>query len=333
MLLRSDGPTFRVRWSDDGQSISWVDGRLSIDDFRRIGRQVLQNAASTLDFLMYGLPRRISLESIRDDMSNNEAGYSFVIDPYNGLADAYLELSQRVCLNSREGLMQRERWNIRAVKEYLERERELRCQLMLLLYLLGGQAPRSTELFSLECDNGPGSLRGLYVQNGSLLYVTRHNKSRQTTNREFQVARYLPREAGEILFYYLVYVRRFAEMLRRRCWGQEDNSRLLFCTPRTGQAPWTAAALSKTLDQYARKTCGITMGVQVYRQLSIAITERHVQDINRPSNRYDDKSCQADLEVVFAWQSGHRPMQRGTTYGLDAAYPDSLQLALLRVYK
>lgn len=127
VLSRSNGPTFRVRWSDDGQSISWVDGRLSRDDFRRIGRQVLQDAASTLDSLMYGLPRRISLESIRDDMSNNKAGYSFVMDYRNGLADAYLELSQRVCLNSLEGLMQRKRWNIRAVNEYLERESDLRC--------------------------------------------------------------------------------------------------------------------------------------------------------------------------------------------------------------
>jgi hypothetical protein len=37
--------------------------------------------------------------------------------------------------------------------------------------------------------------------------------------------------------------------------------------------------------------------------------------------------------VVFAWQSGHRPIQRAYTYGLDGAFPDSLQPALLRVYK
>lgn len=41
----------------------------------------------------------------------------------------------------------------------------------------------------------------------------------------------------------------------------------------------------------------------------------------------------ADIYVVFASQSGHRPMQRGFSYGIDAAYPDSLQPALLRVYQ
>jgi hypothetical protein len=40
-----------------------------------------------------------------------------------------------------------------------------------------------------------------------------------------------------------------------------------------------------------------------------------------------------DLNVAPAWQSGHRPLQRGTTYGLDGAYPTQLQPALLRAYE
>lgn len=39
------------------------------------------------------------------------------------------------------------------------------------------------------------------------------------------------------------------------------------------------------------------------------------------------------LKWFFSWQSGHRPLQRGITYGLDGAFPDSLQPALLRVYE
>ncbi|PVH91702.1 hypothetical protein DM02DRAFT_663702 [Periconia macrospinosa] len=46
-----------------------------------------------------------------------------------------------------------------------------------------------------------------------------------------------------------------------------------------------------------------------------------------------DRSTEADINVVFAWQSGHRPLQRGTTYGIDGAFPDSLQPALLRIYE
>ena len=36
---------------------------------------------------------------------------------------------------------------------------------------------------------------------------------------------------------------------------------------------------------------------------------------------------------MFAWQSGHRPLQRGTTYGLDGAFPTLLQPQLLEPYQ
>jgi hypothetical protein len=39
------------------------------------------------------------------------------------------------------------------------------------------------------------------------------------------------------------------------------------------------------------------------------------------------------LNFVFAWQSGHRPLQHGTTYGLDGAFPNQLQPALLCAYE
>lgn len=71
----------------------------------------------------------------------------------------------------------------------------------------------------------------------------------------------------------------------------------------------------------------------MYRQLAIAITAKHVREVHTPFNRYDDRSGDADINVTFAWQSGHRPLQRGITYGLDGAYPFRLQPPLLRAYE
>jgi hypothetical protein len=79
--------------------------------------------------------------------------------------------------------------------------------------------------------------------------------------------------------------------------------------------------------------CDQPMGIKLYRQLSIAITEKHIKHLSTPFNLYDDQNAAADLDVVFAWQSGHRPIQRGTNYGIDGAFPDSLQPSLLRVYE
>jgi hypothetical protein len=105
----------------------------------------------------------------------------------------------------------------------------------------------------------------------------------------------------------------------------------MFASPDKVDKHWQSDVLTGALKNLTQELYPQPLGVQIYRQLSIAATERHVKEISRPFDLNDDKSTAADIEVVFAWQSGHRPMQRGTSYGIDAAYPDSLQPALLRV--
>lgn len=332
---RTDGPTFRVRWSDNGQTVSWAEGQLSIESFRELGHRAIHDAILSSRSLMFGLVPQLDLSKVRDEISNNTAGYSFVQDPQNDLQSAYLNLLRQACMGGANSLMisGSGNWNSLAVRQYLERERQFLRELALLLYLLGGQAPRTTELFKLEYENGSSRARGIYIDEGAVMYVTRHAKARRSTNREFQVARYLPRQAGGLLVLYLVYVRPFASMLRRICLHKQCNGRLLFADPETPTTPWTGAVLSKALGARAHMTVGVAMGVQVYRQVSIAITERHIQQISRPFDRYNDKGEDVGIDVAFAWQSGHRPLRRGTNYGIDGAYPDSLQPALLRVYR
>ena len=163
--------------------------------------------------------------------------------------------------------------------------------------------------------------------------ISRHHKARRTTNKEFHVVRFLPEEPGKVLYYYLVFVRPFACMLYRICYNMDTESTLLFSSPLKPKEPMKTSIISNLLQEQTTSTLGYPVGVQVYRQLSIAITEKHVKQIANPFHRHDDKSKEADINVLFAWQSGHRPLQRGTTYGLDGAFPDSLQPGLLRVYE
>ena len=168
---------------------------------------------------MYRLRPILDLSRLRDDMSVTKQGYSFVQDSRNNLATKYLELSSQACLDSENGLMSGESWKSKAVRHYLDQNDKLLKQLGLILHLTGGQAPRSTELFSIECENGPTTSRGIYIHDGALCYVTRHSKSRRTTNQEFQIARYLPPCASQVFVEYLVYVRPFVAILRRICLG------------------------------------------------------------------------------------------------------------------
>jgi len=331
-LSRSDGPSFRVRWSSDAQTVSWDDGQLSMSQVRALSNTAFDSATSCMERLMYGLRPRSRLDDIRDCMSNQKQGYSFMLDPANNLERAYLELSSRACLDPVDGLMMGDSWNYKSVHRYLEEEENLLLQLMLILYLYGGQAPRATELFSIEHCNGPATSRGLYTHRGAICYVTRHSKARHSTNQEFQVARYLPRRESDLVLKYLVYIRPFIEMLDRECFGSKKGRPLFFSSSNSPERPWTVEVLTKALKKLSTAVCGTPFGVQVYRQLSIAVTEKHVKCIRRPFDRNDDKSADAAIEVAYAWQSGHRPVQRGTTYGIDSAFPDSLQPALLEVY-
>jgi hypothetical protein len=63
----------------------------------------------------------------------------------------------------------------------------------------------------------------------------------------------------------------------------------------------------------------------MYRQLSIAITEKYMVEVHRTINRFDDKSPLASASMVYAWQSGHRPVQRGADYGLNGLFPTKIQ--------
>lgn len=111
------------------------------------------------------------------------------------------------------------------------------------------------------------------------------------------------------------------------------KSTLLFSSPTSPNEPLKTYILTNTLARQATSTLGFPLTVKTYRQISIAVTEKHIRQIANPFNHYDDRSKEADVNVVFSWQSRHRPLQRGTTYGIDGAFPDSLQPALLRVYK
>jgi hypothetical protein len=304
-----------------------------MDQFRKISHDTINCATAVCRQMMYEWCPESDLTRIRDRLSNTTLGYSFVADPANGLGEAYLELSRRACLATANGLMTDDDWDLVAVRRYLDRYDHLTHLLVLLVYLVGGQAPRGTELFALEHCNGASTSRGVCVHAGKMALISRHHKARRTTNSEFQVVRFLPKEPSKILYHYLVFIRPFACMLFRICYNTDAESTLLFSSPVNPKEPIKTSVLSKILREQTISTLGFPVGVQVYRQLSIAITEKHVKQIANPFNQHDDKSKEADINVSFAWQSGHRPLQRGTTYGLDGAFPNSLQPALLRIYE
>ncbi|KAJ9413322.1 hypothetical protein FOXG_15071 [Fusarium oxysporum f. sp. lycopersici 4287] len=342
-LSRSEGPVYHFHWSEDNQILSW-DGclHLSMASFRGLAREALRQATIQCQRLMYDWePADPDLSNLRDRLSTAKPGYSFVTDPANGLNDAYIELFMRACTSSIDGMLKsrgqgQSRWNAEAAQAYLDGHNATLKTLMVLCYLDGGQAARISELLTIEYCNTESRLRGIGIYGMSLFSITRHQKARLTTNNEFQVARFFSPPVAHLLYRYLVYIRPVAYTILRKCFYHESTNTLLFApiSRYSRNSFWSTKTFSDELKRISRTVPSIPceIGVQLYRQLSIAITEKHVREATSGFNRFDDTTNTASEDAAFAWQSGHRPMQRYSTYGLDGAFPDQLQPALLRVY-
>jgi hypothetical protein len=339
-LRQSEGPTIQFEWSDDGEEISW-DGcfRVTMDGFRTLTHSAIQAATRQCERLMYDwVPPNRDLKTLRDRLSTATAGYSFVSDPVNGIASAYLELLMKACLSpvnrlTLVGENERSSWDKKAVCGYIDAHNDLLRMILLLCHLSSGQCARATELLTIRHSNTASQLRGICLYGGRLCLITRHHKTRISTNNEFYVVRFLPDIVTDIMYRYLVYIRPLTYMLLRVCFASHATTPLLFA-PAGPKSAWTTAVLTRELQRLSQATPGISIGigVQLYRQLSIAITERHLRGVSESFDRYSSHAAYGDVDAAYAWQSGHMQLQRSITYGLDGAFPNQLQPALLQLY-
>ncbi|RFN54792.1 hypothetical protein FIE12Z_930 [Fusarium flagelliforme] len=335
-IARTEPPSMLFHWSNDSETVSHSTFQITMGNFRKLADHFITQAEALCDQLMFGVNPHVDLSKIKDDISSSESGYSFISCPGNGLELAYLDLLARAYTAGKNGLAKDGVWKWHAVTAYLKQVRKMEEQLAGGLYTACGQTPRVRELFSLEYENGLNTTCGVRVWGGYMAYIICHHKAKRVTNREFYVVRFLPVRLGHVLFKYLVYIRRLADLLHREQLGADKRglqclqTRLLF---HNNGRPWPTSHMTDVVTKATLEVWQQGFNVRMYRQLAIAITEKHVREVYTPFNRHDDRSDGADINTVFAWQSGHRPLQRGFTYGLDGAYPSRLQPSLLRCYE
>lgn len=195
---------------------------------------------------------------MKDDILNSKPGHSFLSHPANGLGNGHAELLSQACSRHRtlSALSAHGDWNWHAVRQYVKLTTELEEMLFGGCYTSCGQAPRLSEMASLEYENSPISMRGIYIWNGSVAYIIRHHKAKRTTNHEFTIVRFLPARLGVVTVRYLAYIRRVASILRRdldehiRRAHPVEERRLLLCTH---GKPWSTACMSRILCIAARQ--------------------------------------------------------------------------------
>ncbi|KAF5975168.1 hypothetical protein FBULB1_7524 [Fusarium bulbicola] len=336
-VAKTEPPPFLLRWSDDGKVVSYgSDFSLSMEEFRGLADHFIAQAENLCDELMFGFEPNLDVNKIKDDFTNSQPGFSFVSHPDNMFDTMYQELLVQACTSCGVRLARNGHWSFRVVAWYLQKVATLEENISGGLLTACGQSPRIRDLLSLAVENSPCAIRGIFVWNGSVAYALHHHKAKRSTNQEFHVVRFLPARLSVVVVKYLVCIRRLAALLRREQSGLTnqmapyEQRHLLF---QHNGKPWAPMRITRVIRAASKEVWNRGINARVYRQLAIGITEKHVREVHSPFNRYDDTSSDADLNVTFAWQSGHRPLQRGITYGLDGAYPHQLQPSLLRAYQ
>ncbi|EXL52797.1 hypothetical protein FOCG_08558 [Fusarium oxysporum f. sp. radicis-lycopersici 26381] len=310
-IAGSETPAFLLKWSDDGQVVSYRDDiAVHMEQFRRLPKVLLVRAEALCELLMYGWKPPCDLASVKDDMANTTHEFSFVSHPKNGLAEAYLELTLKACTSQADSLSRKGRWNQKAIFEYLKKEEALRENLAGLMLMTCGGQPRSPDLLSIRVSNHRTSERGLYIYNGYMIYVTCSHKAKRSTNRGFVVARFFPSQVGHLMYIYLVYIRPFVDMLAREQLPNIDGCSPFFfrSRPESDSPHWSTERLTKIVRRFTRQVWDQGIKLRLLRQICIGIADKHVREVSRPFNRFDDRTDIADRGVVFAWSSGHRPL-------------------------
>ncbi|KAL1613888.1 hypothetical protein SLS56_012220 [Neofusicoccum ribis] len=149
-------------------------------------------------------------DSIRDNPAEERRGWSFLQDQRTRLlVDGNTWLFNRIMKdaaarnrftrkNTSSGISRQ------AVDAYAAQVAEFREKLLLLMHITGGQPARGPEILSIRHSNAAkGGHRNIFVEDGLVVFVTRYYKGYAMSGDVKVIYRYLPREVGELVVWYL----------------------------------------------------------------------------------------------------------------------------------
>lgn len=281
--LKIDFETTRaghVDWVDD--QILYKDIAFTMPLFRFMIHQLITTARGHLlvELMFDPSPESLPLipwTELRDDVVNNEVGWSCLQDPRSPWpVEGDHWLFERIQHDDRlrRSFLQGERLSEAAVKDWTHHITRFRELLLVLVHFTAGQPARAPELLSLRYRNTPnGQHRNIFLEDGLVVLVTRYHKGYAVSGSTKVIQRYLPREVGELLIWYLWLVLPFQQRLEAQYWHREELSAYLW-PPDPTDRPWSSERMRKLLQRETLQHLGHSIGIQAYRNLAIAISRR-----------------------------------------------------------
>jgi hypothetical protein len=281
-----------IYWSEDNEKLFYKDLELGMSDFRKFVRVQVGLAQQQLRELLLVHPDEdleavvpdIRLRDLKDNLACADKGWNFLQDERNRsiFAGGDKKLLDRVLSQDwlRDEFLEMDpqdnvKWRIERAQAYLQQVISLLLRLALLIQLSWGSPARARELFSLLHSNTSfGHRRSIGVEDGMVGTVTTYHKGYSVSGCTKIIHRYLPREVGKLLMYFLWLVLPFYHHVERLALKKiEKPSPFLWPKELTN---WERR-FGKFLQDEAREHLRTTITINSYRHAAIAISRVHLK--------------------------------------------------------
>jgi hypothetical protein len=205
-----------------------------------------------------------------------------------------------------------------AVERYMGRIVEFREKLAVLMHIAGGQPARGPEILSVRHSNTiKGGHRNIFIEDGMVVFVTRYHKGYNVSGDVKIMHRYLPREVGELVVWYLWLVLPFQQRLEALVWEKEAVSSHMWPADPNGRK-WTTERLREALKRESRIGIGQEWTIAAYREIAIGISRRFLRGSTAFKAEEGDENEVWDEEHAGASiadeQAGHTAHIAGLIY-------------------
>ena len=365
-----------IRWKGDTMSVGDIDCNmeqirgmvlgLASRARRRLITQLLKLRLDAYDQVQGTPLPQIKWEQLWDNPAEPAIGWSFLKDIRNRFTVDGVEgskwLARRVIDEEalQKQMMQPQmhpnqpmKWRKKAIRTYQREMEAFEEELLILMHCTGGQPARATEVMGIRYQNTRnGGIRNIFIEDGLVCFVTSYHKGYESSEKLKVIQRFLPREVGELLVYYLWLVRPFwecFEMMTRRVtelspfvWGvrptEEEDEKEPQDHPasssdhesqtsgaedersRRPRKAWTSERLRKIIQRESVEWIGVKFNISAWRDAVIAIGRKFLRDIFHDEGKLEDCDIEDfdedNEEGDSPWdlQSGHGTRIAGNIY-------------------
>jgi RecQ family ATP-dependent DNA helicase len=251
-LYRSRSYGFKIRYTTTAEGkVQWIGDdilysnmRFSMNQFRGMVYGLVGEAREVLFkklmMVRVGVDQEVDMKQVPpihwdrmvDQPSETRVGWSFLDDERNQFAACkQWWLYERMYKEPgiQEQFMEAGRLKKKAMAVYQRHVERFQELVWVLMHLSGGQPARTPELLGMRWKNTAyGGVRNIFIEEGLVAFVAQYHKGYQSSGNIKIIHRYLPREVGELLVYYLWLVLPFWEKVQFQVAGKPSSSPFLW---------------------------------------------------------------------------------------------------------